>query len=84
MGYQESTFSLLAERLSWWFSRLLRLQDNDLTEYEGFSYIEVLYLCNKISGTTLWSYTDDNVDRFKELLELVRGYVQARVIKTLL
>lgn len=78
-GYQESGLCLLAERLSWWFSRLLRVEDNDLKKYSGFNYIEVLYLCDKLSSITQWDYTEKDMYHFKGLLKPIREYVQARV-----
>jgi predicted nucleotidyltransferase len=77
--YEDSIYSIVAEKLSWWFSRLLRLSDNDLKEYNGFYYVEVLYLCDKLSGITLWDYTKEDMERFKELLEEIKKYVQLRL-----
>jgi len=76
--YSKSIYEYLAEQVSWWFSRLLRLQDNDLKEYKGFNYIEILYLCDKLTGMTMWDYTDEDLQKFKELLERVKKYVRLK------
>jgi predicted nucleotidyltransferase len=73
------TYMMVAEKLSWWFSRLLRLSDNDLTDYQGFYYIEVLALCEKLNPFMDSNCSDEELNRFKELLIEVRKYAQLRV-----
>lgn len=66
-------YRYLAKRISWWFSRLLLLSDNDLRDFEGFSFIEVLYLCDKLEDR--YKQSPDDIARFKELFPKVRDYV---------
>ncbi|WP_079913046.1 nucleotidyltransferase family protein [Paenibacillus sp. 32352] len=68
-----SLYRYLAKRISWWFSRLLLLEDNDLRSYEGFDFVEVLYLCDKLEDPLNESPKD--VARFKQLFLKVRDYV---------
>jgi len=75
----EELYDLLASKISWWFSRLLRLKDNDLKDYNGFDFVEVLYLCDKLSAITMWAYTDADLKRFKELIPKIRDYAQSRL-----
>jgi hypothetical protein len=78
--YRETLYCSFAEKLSWWFSRLLRLQDNDLKEHKSFYYVEFLYLCDKISSITMEDYTGEEMDRFKELVPKVKEYVRLKLI----
>lgn len=67
-------YRYLTKRISWWFSRLLMLDDNDLRSYKGFSFIEVLYLCDKLEDIP--NQAEEDVTRFKQLYPLIRNYVQ--------
>jgi predicted nucleotidyltransferase len=78
MEYRETLYELLAEKISWWFSRLLRLEDNDLRDNNFFKYIEVLALCEKISAHSLEEYTNEELIRFEELLQNICEYVRLR------
>lgn len=77
--YDQITYMMVAEKLSWWFSRLLRLSDNDLTEYQGFYYVKVLALCEKLSSFKDINCSVKELNRFKEFLIEVRKYAQLRV-----
>ncbi|TDG00910.1 nucleotidyltransferase family protein [Paenibacillus piri] len=76
--YANIVYTALADQISFQFSKLLKLDDNDLRSYEGFSYIEVLNLCDK-----LFHMLDDqdpqDLARFKDLLPPIKEYVAARV-----
>lgn len=90
--YSQNHIALLAEKLSWWFSRLLRFQDNDLRTYKGFDFVEVLCICKKlwqrdveveiVDGQEIYKlkdYSPDDIQRFKELLPAIKEYVTSRL-----
>lgn len=72
----KASLRLFASRLSWWLSRLLRFEDNNLREYEGFDFTEVLYLCDKLSSITDGDYTRRDADRLRELYPKIKEFVQ--------
>ena len=76
--YANTIYASLADRISWWFSRLLRLEDNDLRVYEGFDFTEVLYICDKIYDE-LFDQSPEDIKCFKELLPAIKEYVAARL-----
>jgi predicted nucleotidyltransferase len=39
------------ENISWWISRLLRLQDNDIRTTDYFNYIEIISICYELTET---------------------------------
>ncbi|RUS44579.1 nucleotidyltransferase family protein [Cohnella sp. AR92] len=63
----------LAKRINWWFRKLLFLKDNDLRSFDGFLFVEVLYLCDKLE--VLENQSEEDVIRFKQLYPKVRDYV---------
>ncbi|RUS44578.1 nucleotidyltransferase family protein [Cohnella sp. AR92] len=67
----------LAEGISWWFSRLLRLEDNDLRSYEGFDFVEVLYVCDQFCYEL--DPDPEDIERLKALLPPIKEYVEARL-----
>lgn len=72
-----SHYELGGNRISWYFSQLLRLEDNDLRSYDGFDFTEVLYICDKIYDE-LFEQSPEDIQRFKELLPSIKEYVAAR------
>ncbi|SFM51189.1 Predicted nucleotidyltransferase [Paenibacillus sp. 1_12] len=80
-GYVESLYISLAENVSYWLSRLLRLNDNDLKEYQGFYYVEVLYFCDKFSPISNYDYIPMDMIRLKMLLQQIYEYVELRLEK---
>ncbi|GMK39093.1 hypothetical protein PCCS19_21470 [Paenibacillus sp. CCS19] len=76
--YANTIYASLADRVSWWFSRLLRLEDNDLRSNEGFDFTEVLYICDKIYDE-LFDQSPKDIARFKELLPAIKEYVAVRL-----
>ncbi|KUP22056.1 hypothetical protein [Paenibacillus sp. DMB5] len=79
-GYANTSYACLADRISWWFSRLLRFEDNDLQSHEGFDFTEVLYICNKLYYE-VFDQSPEDIIRFKELLPAIKGYVAARFLQ---
>jgi predicted nucleotidyltransferase len=71
------TYISLADRISWWFSRLLRLGDNDLKVYEGFDFVEVLYLCDQFCFEL--DPKPEEIERLKKQLPAIKDYVAARL-----
>lgn len=76
---EEIVYMIISEKVSWWFSRLLRLTDNDLKDYEGFNYVEVLHLCEKLSPFWNEEYTSRDLERFKTSLKEIRKYVKLKL-----
>ncbi|MEC0244157.1 nucleotidyltransferase domain-containing protein [Paenibacillus dokdonensis] len=70
-------YKSLADRISWWFSRLLRLQDNDLKVYEGFDFVEVLYVCDHFCYEL--EPKPEDIKRLKALLPSIKDYVATRL-----
>jgi predicted nucleotidyltransferase len=62
--------SLIARQISWWFSRLLRLQDNDLREYDDFYFADVLMYCEKAEFGVLLGdeYDADKLEGYLALI----------------
>lgn len=79
LNEKTTLYFIIGERISWWFSRLLRLEDNDLKDYEDFNYIEVLYFSEKIIRH-FDSITEEEIDRYGELLMKVKEYSQLKII----
>lgn len=63
-------FINLAERINWYFGKLLRLGDNDLKEYEGFDYIEVQFICEQLCYEL--DTETEYVERLKKLLPVIK------------
>ncbi|MFC5528357.1 nucleotidyltransferase family protein [Cohnella yongneupensis] len=70
-------YKSLADRISWWFSRLLRLEDNDLKVYEGFDFVEVLYICDQFCFELDPKLED--IERLKKQLPSIKEYVATRL-----
>lgn len=76
--YANALYTSQAEQISFQFSKLLKLGDNDLRTYEGFYFVEVLYICEHLFYS-LDEHDPEDINRFKELLPLIKQYVDTRL-----